>query len=341
MKATTTAVTIVLAALMASGCATFFGKKHVNLAPFAENAVSVAADIEYGLVRTRTVYDRPYVDGPAVAHYTAQWGGVRAMLRGIVAYAVEVVTISESNMNEREQAQALARYVNSLGRPIVEARAHDLHFTPQAFDSIVIRIGEQKKYLQALNAAQPIVDEVARVAADTLEALKGSLEQAREEVSNRIHTEHIGMLAYRDYLRDTQTRTLRSMMLLTLARRGSTAAIDSMLSEDPALRDFLKDPDHPTRADFKPLEDRMMARLVMFKSIREQLVPEMDQEDREMRELDDLVLEGRTSIVKAAGAVDVWRRSHQTMAAGITDPAAIDLFGIAKQAAKKVSPLPY
>lgn len=340
MKATATVLSLVLVASLASGCATFVGRKHVNLAPFAENAVSVAADIEYGLVRTRTVYDRPYVDGPAVAHYTSQWGGVRTMLRGIVAYAVEVVTISQSHMSEPEQAHALATYVNGLGRPIIEARVHDLHFTPHQFDSLVTRIGTQKKYLSALNAAQPIVDEVARVAADTLEALKGSLESAREEVSNRIHTEHVGMLGYNDYLRETQTRTLRSLMLLTYARRGTLAAIDSMLTEDPALSDFLKDPEHPSRADFKALEDRLLARLTMFKSIREQLVPEMDQQDREMRELDDLVLEGRTSIVKATGAVEIWRRSHQTMAAGITDPAAIDLFGIAKQAVKKVSPLP-
>jgi len=340
MKAKAAVLSLVFAAILASGCATFVGKKHVNLAPFAENAVSVASDVEYGLVSTRTVYTRPYVGGPAVARYTSQWGDIRTLLRGIVAYAVEVVTISQSHMTEPEQARALATYVNGLGRPIIEAGLHDLRFSPHQFDSLVTRIGTQKKYLSALNAAQPIVDEVARVAADTLEALKGSLEVAREEVSDRIHAEHVGLLGYRDYLRETQTRTLRSMMLLTEARRGSTTAIDSMLSEDPALKDFLKDPKHPERADFKGLEDRMLARLAMFRSIREQLVPEMDQQDREMRELDDLVFEGRTSIGKAAAAVDIWRRSHQTMAAGITDPAAIDLFGIAKQAVKKVSPLP-
>jgi hypothetical protein len=38
--------------------------------------------------------------------------------------------------------------------------------------------------------------------------------------------------------------------------------------------------------------------------------------------------------------VTVWRRSHQTMAAGITSPAAIDLFGVAKTAMKSVTPLP-
>jgi len=340
MKTTAAVSSLVLAAWLASGCATFVGRKHVNLAPFAENAVSVAADIEYGLVRTRTVYTRPYVDGPAVARYTSQWGDIRTMLRGIVAYAVEVVTISQSHMTEPEQARALATYVNGLGRPIIEAGLRDLRFTPHAFDSLVTRIGTQKKYLSALNAAQPIVDEVARVAADTLEALKGSLEVAREEVSNRIHAEHVGLLGYRDDLRERQTGTLRSLRLLNQARRGSATAVDSMLTEDPALLDFLKDPAHPSRADFKAIEDRLLARVAIFRSIREQLVPEMDQQDREMRELDDLVFEGRTSIGKATAAVEIWRRSHQTMAAGITDPAAIDLFGIAKQAVKKVSPLP-
>lgn len=39
-------------------------------------------------------------------------------------------------------------------------------------------------------------------------------------------------------------------------------------------------------------------------------------------------------------AIVAWSRAHQRMAAGITDPAQIDIFGIAKKAAGAASPLP-
>ncbi|MCK5704510.1 MAG: hypothetical protein KAI29_25330 [Cyclobacteriaceae bacterium] len=59
-----------------------------------------------------------------------------------------------------------------------------------------------------------------------------------------------------------------------------------------------------------------------------------------MRELDDLMIISDRGIKQSKGAIGVWRRSHQVMASGITEPAAIDLFGIAKAALRKVAPLP-
>jgi hypothetical protein len=34
-----------------------------------------------------------------------------------------------------------------------------------------------------------------------------------------------------------------------------------------------------------------------------------------------------------------WARSHQRLASGVTDPAKIDVLGLAKKAAKNVGPL--
>jgi hypothetical protein len=59
-----------------------------------------------------------------------------------------------------------------------------------------------------------------------------------------------------------------------------------------------------------------------------------------MRELDELILIADRGIRQSKGAISVWRRSHQMMAAGITDPSAIDLFGIAQAAVRKVAPIP-
>jgi hypothetical protein len=70
------------------------------------------------------------------------------------------------------------------------------------------------------------------------------------------------------------------------------------------------------------------------------MLPELEQFQKEMQELDNLISIADRGIRQSKGAIVVWRRSHQTMAAGITEPAAIDLFGIAQAAVRKVAPIP-
>ena len=93
--------------LLQIGCAAFQSQKRINLAPFAENAVSIVSDIEYGLSKARAVHIRPFIGGEAAEAYRMQWNRINRYLRGIVAYSVQIVTISESGISDTEKSVSL------------------------------------------------------------------------------------------------------------------------------------------------------------------------------------------------------------------------------------------
>jgi hypothetical protein len=340
MKHVIIQVTALALALMVAGCASFQSKQRVNLAPFAENAVSIVSEVEYGLSQARTIHIRNFIDGPAVKAYEAQWKKVGKILRGIVAYSIHVVTVSESNMSEKEKAVALADYLEAIAEPVRESQIGYFEITQEELKSTLDRIREQETYFAAMNAAQPIIDEVARVAGLVIEDLRAAQDEARVEVAARIEAEHAPVLSFREGIKETQTRTFRSLTYGIRHAKGEEGMVDSLFALDPQLKAYLKPGGKIDQEVTDKIEQRFIWRLQTINLIQEQIFPELERYEEEMRELDDLIMIADRGIKQSQGAITVWRRSHQTMAAGITEPAAIDLFGVAQAAVKKVVPLP-
>ncbi len=326
--------------LLSSGCAAFQSQKKINLAPFAENAVSIVSEVEYGLSQARAIRTRPFIGGPATIEYQEQWNTMGRFLRGIVAYSVQVATISQSDMSDKKKAAALSEYMAGLAGPVFEDPELGFKITREDFSTIVENIRNQDDYFKAMNAAQPVVDEVARVAEEVLRDLKDAQDGARLEVARRIEEYHAPVLKYREDFKEGQTRTLQTAVFLARWNKGEKAVEDSILIYDPALKQFLK-PGQPLTYEIAgKMSNLLSARLEAGKLIQENLFPELEQYQKEMRELDELIAIADRGIRQSKGAIAVWRRSHQTMAAGITEPAAIDLFGIAQAAVRKVAPIP-
>ena len=61
---------------------------------------------------------------------------------------------------------------------------------------------------------------------------------------------------------------------------------------------------------------------------------------RQQAELEELVASFNKALRQARVAIIAWSRAHQRLASGITDPAEIDIFGIAKKAAGDYLPIP-
>jgi len=322
------------------GCAAFQAQKKINLAPFAENAVSIVSEVEYGLSQARATHIRPFIGGPESENYRAQWVKMGRFLRGIVAYSVQIVTISQSDMSDTKKAGLLADYIGSLATPIFADPSLGFKITREEFTSIIENIRNQNDYFQAMNAAQPVVDEVSRVAELVLSDLKKAQDKARQEVAKRIEGNHAPVLQYKDELKDAVDRTLQSAVYLSRWGRGEKSMEDSLLKQDPSLREFLKPGQAMTFEINGKISNLLRNRLDGGKLIQDYLYPEMEQFQKEMRELDDLIAIADRGIKQSKAAIVVWRRAHQTMAAGITEPAAIDLFGIAQAAIKKVAPIP-
>jgi len=333
-------LTSIAVTLFLSSCATFQAKKKVNLAPFAENAVSIVGEIEYGLSKARAIHVRPFIGGPASITYENQWKKLVRFLRGIVAYSVQVVTISQSSMSDEQKAEALSDYIADLSVPVINDPKLDFRISKDEFKTMIKNIRNQDDYLAAMNAAQPVIDEMARLAELVIEDLKEAQNAARSEVVTKIEEYHAPVLKFRDSYKDWQGRTIQIADYLTRWGLGEKEVEDSLLILDPTLKKYLQTGKPMTNEISGKIGKEVIERLQAGNVIQAQLLPEFEQYQKEMRELDELISIADRGTKQSKAAINIWRRSHQIMAAGITEPAAIDLFGIAKAAVKTVAPIP-
>jgi len=333
-------IAIFLLAIILVGCSAFQSTKKINIAPFAENAVSIVGEIEYGLSKGRAIHIRSFLDGPNVQEYEKTWQKLSMFLKGIVAYSIKVVTISMSDLDENEKANMLADYLERLAVNIFDEPDVGFEMTQTQYNNSIENIRKAETYIGAMEGAQPIVDEVSRVANKIIEELKVAQENARTEVADRIVAEHESMISFRKSLKVSKTKTFRSIDFLTKYKFGNKAVLDSLFNLDPQLQDYVQPGEKYTLEVQNKIENRLMFRLETIRKIQEQIFPELEQYRTEMTELDNLIAIANRGINQSKAAIAIWRQSHQTMASGITEPAAIDLFGITKAAVRTVAPIP-
>ena len=79
------AMIIGIGLLTLSSCSSFKSSKRLNLAPFAEDMIAVAGDIQYGLGQTRSIYLRGHSESPEAAQMVLLSTKVRAIIRGAIS----------------------------------------------------------------------------------------------------------------------------------------------------------------------------------------------------------------------------------------------------------------
>ncbi|MCK4782110.1 MAG: hypothetical protein KAV87_00055 [Desulfobacteraceae bacterium] len=72
-------------------------------------------------------------------------------MRSIIVYSIEVVTLGNTKMKDRERSQKLADYLDRLLRPVLQKPDSELDFTDAELDTVLINVRKQKNFLDALN----------------------------------------------------------------------------------------------------------------------------------------------------------------------------------------------
>ena len=94
--------TTLLMLLFLTGCSYVKSKQQLDLAPFAENTISLASEIEYGLTESsRLINLRELWNDPVLIAHRQEWEKVRVLMKGVVAYSVELTTLG-SSMSRRQ-----------------------------------------------------------------------------------------------------------------------------------------------------------------------------------------------------------------------------------------------
>jgi hypothetical protein len=332
---------VAAAALVASalaGCSAFKTKRRVNLSPFAQHIMAMSEDAQYGLSEERAVWLRRYADDPDIADLVGKYrtSADRALriIRGILVYSLELVTLAQLDISGEEKADALAEYLDDLISPAFDLEFVEFRMTPEEFDTVVVNISKQPTLIDGLNAAQPVVDEIARLVGDQIldvETLQFQIEQA---VNARIEEYHGPQLAFMDFIKERHSLALVSLQLLVDALEGDREALEGLRRHDPLLLRDVPEGRTPTEAQAEVLLERLMARLDKIERIRSSVRSDLEDYERELDELHRLGIQGRSSIRKARVVALAWAQAHRKLASGIVDPAKIDMMGITRSVLK-------
>jgi len=324
----------------AIGCSKLRSSKRLNLGPFAEQMIAVAGDIQYGLAQEQPVYLRHYRKDPAVTEFLMRSFKVRAVVRGTISYSIETVTIGDSDLKGPQRAQAMANYLDGLLRPILMSPQPDLHLTIADLDTIITNVRAQKNLLDALGAAQPVIDEVAYSAGELFDEAKNALDDMLEYLRDKVDEEHADILLADRVLLKEQVSTVLGIGYIKAHREGDETAMDSLFAREPSILEVVKNPKNPSREDMSAIEQRLLFKLRSLREIRDQLTPDIELYWEKQKEIDRLSATYNAALRKATVAVLAWARAHARLAAGVIDPAEIDLLGIAKRAAGSATPIP-
>jgi hypothetical protein len=322
---------VVLLALL-TGCSYVRESKHLDFKPFAEYTITLAADIEYGLSRNKVHYLREFINDPALAAHGEMWDGVRIILKGVVAYSVEVTTLGGSTLSGPERCDKFAEFLDDLVRPVLRTYPGVLHADEADLDTLLTNIRSQKDLLGALGQAQPLIDELARVSDQVFDRVVDDLDIITDYLVTKIDSMNADVILFANLVRTGQAQVFHSLVLLGDYRRGDPEALPKLLELDPQLRELIDADDKLTIKEIQAIEERLLFKAQKAREFKEQLAPDLELYRLQQAELADLFNNARRQLTKARITVVVWSRSHRNLAQGIVDPAKVNIFDLTKKA---------
>ena len=319
-------------------CATFQSKQRLDLSPFANSMITVASDIQYSLFQHRLVSVRKLATGPEVQKFGTYVEKLRRVIRGIIAYSIEIVTVSESNKSGKEKAEALANYLESLRQPISESPVQEFHFTVEQLDTIVMNVRSQKNFLDALGAAQPLIDEVARANGELTEESKTQLDFAYQEINKDWNQEYSGAIWATNIIKKHQLNILTALYHGSQYVRGNQSSLDSFYVYDPLSTKIYSEGHQLDAEDILEVEKRLYYNLGVIQDMKGLFQQDMIDYEEGLLELDEVKRAYNDALRKARMAILMWSRAHLQLSRGVTEPAEIDIMQLMLGSAKRFVP---
>jgi hypothetical protein len=325
-------VVVILLLGVASGCSSFKKQTEVNLTPFAEQTITMAGNVNYGFMSVRAVYVRQYADEiPELLVLRSMIHEIRRVMRGIVAYSIQVVTLSQASKTGPEQAQGLADFIEELVRPVVEQKNVRLRLDEAEIDQILSTMRQRETLLDALRVAQPLIDEVAYVAEAFFNEYKVQQRKTIEAFDVAIDEEFAPILSYEQFLRSSQANVLTNLELLYEYWKGDDTALQKLREREMPALSNINISDGLSMTELVQAEDILIDRMATITALRNNIKPQITLYARQKKELQDLNFEMDQTLQRTKAAITIWQRTHRAMAAGITYPADVNLFEISKK----------
>jgi hypothetical protein len=330
-----------LGGLLLSGCSVFQSSKEIDMEPFADNTATLFLE---GAKIGRPfpwVSLRPYIEVPGFAEMRQRSITVLAGLKGIVRYSNQVVALNDAKLSDKEKNMHLVKYLQEATQKIGSGGMIDsIGIEKNPLIAIFSDIRNADTFLEGIRAASPLVHAVVITMGDQLEAIELGMPLITETIDRNIEAEFAKRKATYTNLTRLQAATLRGMGQLYSARRGDQAALDTLLREDPSVREVIPSAEKATSKGLTAAEALLTDRLMKLDTFIGQMAPEVASYKSKLQELEDWRMSVDLRVKIAREEISVWAQGHRNLGDGIPVPPMIDVTGFAADLAKKVSPVP-
>jgi hypothetical protein len=324
----------VLAAGLLTGCATFKSSKRADLGPFSENTMQMAGELQKFNRPPVWTHLKRYQTLPSVLAVQQSVGKVRILMRGVALYSSHIAALADSPLPMDRKVSEMARYMDENIRPQLGSEMmSDAHVTPGYMDTLVANMRHSANFLDALRAAQPLVNLTSAEGDLLFDQIDVGIRAATADINAGIDAEFGDLRNRVEELDALHVAGLRSYTLLENYRGGNAAALDSLRRADPALQGLLPPGKAPAAKDLDAAERYVIDRATTTRALRDQLEPQFALYKENQSELDALraMADERARLGRAV--LFLWARSHRNLSAGISVPPMIDVIGIMKTTA--------
>jgi len=325
------AVLLFLASLGGIGCTqTSGGMKQKftpttreNLGPFADQTITLMTRSHSIFRQDRAILTRSYIDkdSPEVQELNQLSEKVDRLLRAIIAYSIEIVTLAESQKQETEKAIALADYIDALRNSASEEQRAGSIISEERYQEILKTIREQEKLLEALAAAQPLINESARYGNVLLSRMDRQLMYFALSTEIVIDDDNQFINEFKNTLEAQKESIIKGLQLVHDYIHGDPTALDKVLADIFVVPAYLVPDGKMTVMDVRAIRNHLVEELKSVQEISATIEPDYTLYRDTHDELDRLVELIDKEIGHTRIAILVWSRAHLKMASGITDPA--------------------
>jgi hypothetical protein len=318
-----------IAAGLLSGCATFRGSKRIDVGPFSENTSGMVGALQRFNRPAVWTHLKKYQTLPSVKQVQQSVARARMLTRGVALYSSQIVAVYQSPLSEEKKISELARYMTETIRPNLIANwSGEYGVTPGYLDTLVQDIQTHKTLLTALGAAQRLVDLTASTGDRLLDQVDDDVQVAAADINARVEAEFAPLKARIEELDEMHVASVRSYTLLQRLRGGDPAALDSLRTSDPGVKDLIPSGRAPAPRDLDAAERYVIDRTTTIKSLRDQIEPAFTIYRENQAELEELRNQTDERARLARMTLVMWQRSHRNLAAGISVAPMIDVTGM-------------
>ena len=315
--------------LLLSGCSSskWLKTQSANLAPFAEQTISMVGELNYSVSREEAIYLRGMVDYMGGKEFLNRYQGLTAqvirMLKGMVAYSLQVVAISEQNISAEKKVNALADMIIALQTPVLKDDIVQFPMTQEEFDVIIKNIRASESYLEALQHSTKLINAFQQHAGNVLDETKTELASLSTKINDAIDDKYKWTRAFDEEWRLIRDEFYEAMILLsTYAKTRSSKDFKALRnSRNYHIKLAIKGKNNLSGPEMIKLHNKLTARMRVFNENSDFVEQDIHDYHKTILELEEIVKNHEDGMKLIRLTFIAWSRAYGRMAAGKSNPA--------------------